>query len=506
MFEHIKISDIKGLKECDLLNLGKINVICGKNNSGKSTLLEGIEQHGTHGKHFEENDIDKFFEETLSEMRITLGTQPASIYSSALKDVIKVKQVWYASDNDKIQFVNMLQEALRVRMPHMTYNNQAVINAYDRMTLRQERVVLIPPKRQLELSVQIDASQEAISRGSGILNYLFYAKNQVASSDDYSVYSQVMEAFLTISPNYTFDILMGKKNLLTLRFSYQNQPWIEAQHCGLGLQDLLVLLYFSIHPQYSVVLIEEPESHLHPDIQRRFLYFLKEKTDKQFFLTTHSNIFLNNSLVDKVFFTRFENAVEVDDATSKAMMLNDLGYAVTDNLVSDLIILVEGPTDRPIIEEFLIKFGLFGLYDIKIWPLGGDIMDQVDLSVFAQKYTIIALIDNDPKSHIIRERFCKKCKTYNIPVKRLKRYAIENYFSIRVLREVFKGQISPDLTEIDFHKKLEDQIGIDVKGNNRKLASKMNLEELEGSDLYEFFEEVKRLCVQASKKEVAELS
>lgn len=37
MFRDIKVSNVKGLQECTLLNLGKINVICGKNNSGKST-------------------------------------------------------------------------------------------------------------------------------------------------------------------------------------------------------------------------------------------------------------------------------------------------------------------------------------------------------------------------------------------------------------------------------------------------------------------------------------
>jgi predicted ATPase len=65
MFENFKISGIKGLKECYLLNLGKINVICGKNNSGKSTVLEGIERPSTYGKQFKDEDVDNFFKETI---------------------------------------------------------------------------------------------------------------------------------------------------------------------------------------------------------------------------------------------------------------------------------------------------------------------------------------------------------------------------------------------------------------------------------------------------------
>src|SRR5262249_8347618 len=148
---------------------------------------------------------------------------------------------------------------------------------------------------------------------------------------------------------------------------FSGQPWIDAADCGMGLQDLIVILFFCVHPEYGVILIEEPESHLHPDMQRRLLSFLRESEAKQFFLSTHSNVFLNSTLVDRVFYTRFEESVQVDDATARAAILNDLGYAVTDNLVSDLVILVEGPSDTPVIEEFLAKLNLLRQYDIKVW-------------------------------------------------------------------------------------------------------------------------------------------
>lgn len=123
----------------------------------------------------------------------------------------------------------------------------------------------------------------------------------------------------------------------------KGKPWIDAVDCGLGLQDLLIILYFSIHPDFDVVLVEEPESHLHPELQKKLLIYLKEDSKKQFFISTHSNIFLNNALVDRVFFTYYEGSVKVTDATSRSSILNNLGYSVSDNLMSDLVILVEGP-------------------------------------------------------------------------------------------------------------------------------------------------------------------
>ena len=79
MFEHLKISSIKGLKECQLLDLGRINVICGKNNSGKSTLIEGINEQRTNGKIFNEEEIDKFFESTAASWNLQRGSQPALV-------------------------------------------------------------------------------------------------------------------------------------------------------------------------------------------------------------------------------------------------------------------------------------------------------------------------------------------------------------------------------------------------------------------------------------------
>jgi len=198
--------------------------------------------------------------------------------------------------------------------------------------------------------------------------------------------------------------------------------------------------------------------------------------------------------IDNIYFTYFEDSVKVTNAMSRAIVLDRLGFSVSDNLVSDLIILVEGPKDKPVVEEFLSKMGLLYKYDIKTWPLGGDNMGQVDLTVFAENYKVVALIDNDPGSESTRKRFVEKCKELGITCTRLIRYSLENYFSIRALREVFNEQFPKNIKTIDPKKKLEDQIGINVKNNNHKISRQMTLEEIEGTDLFNFLLNVKKLC------------
>jgi hypothetical protein len=268
--------------------------------------------------------------------------------------------------------------------------------------------------------------------GEGILNALFLAQNRSAIDPERLLYDRLSLEFETISSGYQFAIFANSENTIQLHFRYRSNHWVPAAVCGLGLQDLLVILYFALAESAPVVLVEEPESHLHPDMQRRLLVFLRDRTAKQYFLTTHSNVFVNNALVDKVFFSTFATQVTVSDETSRASMLDDLGYSVTDNLVSDLVILVEGPTDVPVVEELLHKANLYGRFEIKIWPLGGDIMDQVDLSVFAEKYNMMALVDRDPGSSRVRRRFQERCGELGIPVHRLERYSIESYFPLSV--------------------------------------------------------------------------
>jgi len=503
MFECLKVFNIKGLQECTLLDLGKINVVCGKNNSGKSTLLEGVNSPSNRalGKRLGEEAAQHVYLMSVAQMGWHTPNPNHHLdqrYMELLSTVADSRAWWYS--NEEQVFMEQVRAGFGLGLfEDYFFDARAVTSAYQLLFLESTRTVLLPPRRSLEVEAQISIGEQALPRGDGIINRLFQAKNQPEGSEERCFHTRISEAFNQVSSGYTFDIFTlgpghGTGNRIGLSFSYKDQPWISAEDSGLGLQDLLVILYFSLSSDYDVILIEEPESHMHPDMQRRLLHLLHSETSKQFFLTTHSNVFLNSAFADRVFFTYFEDSVKVDDASSRAAILHDIGYDVTDNLVSDLVILVEGPKDIPVLEEFLMKWGLFGSYNIKIWPLGGDIMDQEDLSVFAENYSITALIDHDPGSQKTRQRFIANCERYKIPVHRLERYAIENYFSLRALKEQFGSQMDSSISQIDPNTKLENQIGFNVKRNSRRIAQIMTLDEIKDTDLHEFFVEVENLC------------
>jgi hypothetical protein len=229
-------------------------------------------------------------------------------------------------------------------------------------------------------------------------------------------------------------------------------------------------------------------------MQRRLLAYLKDAPGIQVFSATHSNVFLDNTFVDRAFLTEYSDRILVRDATSKAQVLDDLGYSIADNLVADVLVLCEGPTDVVILKEMLMKTGVLGRYLIKFLILGGDNMNQIDLSVFAERSNTIALVDKDPCSGRVRRQFADKCDEHGIPVRVLQRYAIENYYTLRALRQVFGERVPADLEKLDHRKKLESQLGFNVKRSARDVAREMDLSELEGTDLYDFLREIEELA------------
>ena len=61
MIEAIELVGHKALAKCRLEGLGQINVICGKNNSGKSTLLEAIDskENRSVGRRFDMAEVEE---------------------------------------------------------------------------------------------------------------------------------------------------------------------------------------------------------------------------------------------------------------------------------------------------------------------------------------------------------------------------------------------------------------------------------------------------------------
>lgn len=534
MFQNLKLFAKDGFPQTSILSLREINIVCGKNNSGKSTLLSIINDAKLRatGKQLTEMEKTQFstgFSQNPTQQAKTPEEVKRQVKSQSnllqarfkeLIDAVSGDKIWYADEQEV--FADQVEEQRKRDsvLQHYSIDREAIPKIFKQMFQLPIETIYVEAKRMIESIKEIKSTEKLLPNGQGVLNYLFHVKNQIIDKEKQQTFQQIGDAFTEISDGYKFDIHMNSatENEIVLMFADKSNVWRQAKVCGLGLQDLLIILVFIFHPKYSVILIEEPENHLHPDMQRKLLGLLRN-TQKQYFLSTHSNVFLNSPLVNKVLLTKYvKNAIKVDDITSRAIALHDLGYSVADNLVADLIILVEGPTDIVVLEEMLIQMDIYGKYNIKFWPLGGDNMEYVDLAVVTQGYNVMALIDRDDKSENtkrIREGFLKKCTELGIFCHKTTRYAIENYFSIEALnlvvnnlishgnlpihKDLIKTQMSSADGLVPPDEKLEDQLkslptplkkASQIKTHNRLIARSMSLIDIEKTDLYEFLKKV----------------
>ncbi len=94
----------------------------------------------------------------------------------------------------------------------------------------------------------------------------------------------------------------------------------------------------------------------------------------------------------------------------------------------------------------------------------------------------------------------KKCEDLKIPVTRLERYALENYFSVAAIASIMKDQMPAGVAKLDPNKRVSDQLGFEVKGNGGKIAKEMKPEDIKGTDLEGFLKQVELLGCQTQKK------
>lgn len=501
MIQNLELHNHKIVKQIYMEDLGHINIICGKNNSGKTTIFEAMMDSKCYGVGKNVEDIEwmiKVFSSVIEKYNIDRN-YTMNWFKGIITELSIKKEIWYESKRDVIiQYLEDRQKKDRYLWDigiKGIYND--FFSNYFNKTKYDYVQKLVPPKRHLKFQTDIELDSEILMEGEGILNRIFYLKNQDPESIEYKKYLSVLNKFESITGS-RFNIVPSTDNQIKLVFK-DKDSWIDASDSGLGLTDIFIIVSLVNLLENNIFLIEEPENHLHAEFQKKLLSYFQAERSKQFFISTHSAVFLDPSLVDKIFYCQNNGEISVTDQTSKSKIINSLGYSVTDNLISDLIILLEGPTDIPIIQKILSWNEILDKFNIKYWPLGGDIMACLDLSVFAERKNVFALVDSDPGSGKIRTKFLRNCKNNGIYAKQLTRYSIENYFTLDAIREVFPNKIKASITNLDPNESVDKQIGFKINGEensksikskNGDIISRMKPEDIQNTDLQKFVDDV----------------
>lgn len=147
-------------------------------------------------------------------------------------------------------------------------------------------------------------------------------------------------------------------------------PHLKARHnlkdLGTGVEQALLSAYVGIRqPRDSVVMVEEPETNLHPAAQRELLRCLKEWSgDRLYIASTHSTVFLDQGAEDAtvLLVERSEGVSTVRESnTAMPEVLRSVGARPSDVLSAERVLFVEGESDAEILRvwfpELLLRRG-----------------------------------------------------------------------------------------------------------------------------------------------------
>jgi AAA15 family ATPase/GTPase len=150
--------------------------------------------------------------------------------------------------------------------------------------------------------------------------------------------------------------------------------------CGTGTGQVLAILYAVLaSPEHRPIIIDEPQSYLHPGAAKKLIQILKEFPQHQYFIATHSAEIISAANPSTIVKLRYEDgqtqasAMNAKDIKEQRSLLAELGVSLSDVFGADSILWVEGPTEElcfPLILEKLAPKLLTGTKIVSIKNTG----------------------------------------------------------------------------------------------------------------------------------------
>lgn len=127
---------------------------------------------------------------------------------------------------------------------------------------------------------------------------------------------------------------------------------------GSGIREALRLVLDVEFEHPAILLVEEPEIHLHPGLEISMMQFLKRISLRcQVFVTTHSTSFLDTAEMKNVYLVSKQEStktaiqmIDLDEAETE--IPRELGLRLSSLFMFDRLVFVEGPSDESIIREW----------------------------------------------------------------------------------------------------------------------------------------------------------
>lgn len=156
---------------------------------------------------------------------------------------------------------------------------------------------------------------------------------------------------------------------------YPNYSARDLTAEGSGFLQWLSVFTFALSPEIDMVLLDEPDAHLHPTLQHEIIKQLEkvsQTTGKQIFFSTHSPELIKAHPAEKILSITNNNTKYLKDDQGKISSLSGIGsdyYPLLDNTKKiKKILFVENQSDATTIFKIAERIGINLNSKLVVWP------------------------------------------------------------------------------------------------------------------------------------------
>jgi AAA15 family ATPase/GTPase len=326
MLDSIDIKNYRNLKDLRINSLGRVNLITGKNNTGKSTLLEAIGIYATkgdlsfiyqllgdRGENFRQSEINKNIVEANIKSLSSLFTNREIKFGVA--DSITIGDVENTLFGDKksstkcvsLRFVNYFEEVQRDNQGSLLSRRRVIINENEidkQLATSKTGIEIKGDSISYILPLDEDRPYNRVSfKGLGNTENLQFIRTRNIEKDingrlwDNITLTEkekyVIEALKIIESDterIAFIEETPRERTTVIKLSQINSV-VPLRSMGDGINRILTIILALVNADNGFLLIDEFENGLHHTVQEKLweiIFNLSQKLKIQVFITTHS--------------------------------------------------------------------------------------------------------------------------------------------------------------------------------------------------------------------------
>ena len=398
MIKSVTIRNLKRFKSQTFDGLQNLHLLVGQNNSGKSTLLHALAVWNFCIEEFRASErtgskaieitLPNFTLLPLSEFKLlwhekTERSYPASDEIDPKTNKPKKRQefiylevevVWNKHGTEENTFTVSLRCHNRNTVyasPKGGWEEFRRLDAKgDLGKTRFPMMVYVPPSSNIaaqERPLDIANLRALVGEGrpgSVVRNMIwltFKAEGDPKAAKrfarPFSLFRQHIEDWFGVRVNDP-EYVEGRSRFVISTYSTQQNLELDWVNAGGGLLQCLIVLTFLYGFQPDVLLLDEPDAHLHVNLQRTLLDFLKRQLATQMLIATHAEEFILGVRPEQISFLTPSGVKRVPETEVARLALSEISNLDILSLIArKVFVYVEGETDEELLRGWADALG-----------------------------------------------------------------------------------------------------------------------------------------------------